>query len=59
MEDMSEEIKIGLEDKAGNMRLQSLRFLGWGVGRKEKDGRMMNMVKMFLDRLVKLNEDSS
>ena len=52
IEDFMEEIKVGLDDKASNMKCQTMRFVENFTKRREI--KIKNQLKHLLDRLVKM-----
>lgn len=57
LDDMIEDIKKGLSDKAPNMRLQTLIFVEKMAIKKNK--KMMGAFKILTIQIVDLNQDGS
>lgn len=57
IDDLQEEIKEGLHDKAANMRLQSLKFLKNMIGSKDK--KIMGTYKNLTNSFCEMNSDGS
>lgn len=57
LEEMMEDIKRCLDDKASNLKLQTIKFLIHFA--PLKDTKIMGCLRGLVDRIVKLNEDGS
>ena len=60
VEDLLDEIKQGLKDKAPNMRLQTLKFIDKLISvSKNSDKKLSNCLKILTITFVQMHQDGS
>ena len=52
-----EDIRVGLDDKASNMKCQTMKFVE--IFTKRREQKVKNQLKTLLDRLVRMGEDGN